>query len=247
MATFDGGDSTALPGAAVTPGAASEALPAVEPRARRRWLRGVLIALAVLVLATAGALVALATVGGAYRAEEVPGPSAAVAAAAPDAKRLERAESRVEAAGPHAAYIAVDTYRNRLRFYRDGKLQREAKCSTGSGVVLRDPRDGHQWVFDTPQGEYQVQRKVKHPIWAKPDWAFIEDGYLPPPSGSPARFDDFSLGDYAMYMADGYIIHGTVFPNLLGQRVTHGCIRLGDEDLVWVFKNTPVGTKVYLY
>ncbi len=34
-----------------------------------------------------------------------------------------------------------------------------------------------------------------------------------------------------LYMRDGYIIHGTIFKTLLGKRVTHGCIRLGDEDL----------------
>jgi L,D-transpeptidase YbiS len=56
-----------------------------------------------------------------------------------------------------------------------------------------------------------------------------------------------SLGDYALYIGDGFIIHGTLFKSLLGRRVTHGCIRLGDEDLEFVYKHAPIGTRVYLY
>jgi L,D-transpeptidase YbiS len=119
-------------------------------------------------------------------------------------------------------------------------------CSTGTGIVLRDPRNGRQWIFDTPLGERVVERKVKNPIWAKPDWAFVEEGYLPPKDPSE-RFDSVSLGDYALYIGDGYIIHGTLFKSLLGRRVTHGCVRVGDEDLEFVYHHAPIGTRVYLY
>lgn len=228
-------------------GVAAAPLEAVDAAPPRRLLARLLKILAALLAVGVAALVALGLLGGAYRAEAVPGPSEALRGLQPDPKRLDRAAGKLKAAGPHGFYVVVDTYLNRLRVFKDGKPAHQAVCSTGSGVVLRDPRDGHQWVFDTPQGERQVERKVKHPIWAKPDWAFVEDGYLPPPSGSPDRFDDFSLGNYALYMADGYIIHGTVFPNLLGQRVTHGCIRLGDDDIEWMYRNVPVGAKVYMY
>jgi L,D-transpeptidase YbiS len=221
------------------------AMAAARPRRWWRTLAWTLLALALLALAGSGALAAF---GGAYRSAAFP-----AAATAPDGaggdlgKRAERAHQRLRGYLPRGTYVAVDTYRNRLRVYRDGELLREALCSTGSGVVLRDPRNGRQWVFDTPTGERRVQRKVKNPIWAKPDWAFIEDGYQPPPPGSPDRFDDFSLGAYGLYMGDGYIIHGTIFQTLLGQRVTHGCIRLGDEDLVFVYREVPIGARVYLY
>ena len=148
---------------------------------------------------------------------------------------------------PRGPYVVVDTYRNKVHVMKDGKPLRTAVCSTGSGLVLRDPRNGREWIFDTPTGERTVQRKVKDPIWAKPDWAFVEEGYAPPPSGSPDRFDDFSLGKYGLYLGDGYIIHGTIFQSLLGRRVTHGCIRLGDDDLEYVYKTVPVGARVYLY
>ena len=160
--------------------------------------------------------------------------------------RLEKVEDRLEALGPKGVYVVVDTHNNKLRVYKNGKLLREAVCSTGSGIKLRDPRDGKEWLFDTPQGEFKILRKQKNPIWIKPDWAFIEEGYLPPKYGRD-RVDDFSLGDYGLYMRDGYIIHGTIFKTLLGKRVTHGCIRLGDEDLKFVFDTVPTDARVYLF
>jgi L,D-transpeptidase YbiS len=161
-------------------------------------------------------------------------------------KRAARAVETLAAVRPSGLYIVIDSYRNRLNLFKNGELLRSAVCSTGTGIVLRDPRNGRTWVFDTPLGERFIERKVKNPVWAKPDWAFIEEGQLPPTDPNE-RFDGFSLGDYALYMGEGYIIHGTLFPSLLGRRVTHGCIRLGDEDLEFVYRNAPIGTRVYLY
>ena len=160
--------------------------------------------------------------------------------------RARRARALIDHYQPRGLYIVVDTFRNRLRVMRGTEVLRSAICSTGTGVELRDPRNGHVWVFDTPLGERVVERKTRNPVWAKPDWAFIEEGYLPPKDPSE-RFDSYSLGDYGLYMGDGYIIHGTLFPSLLGRRVTHGCIRLGDKDLEYVYHNAPLGTRVYLY
>jgi lipoprotein-anchoring transpeptidase ErfK/SrfK len=162
------------------------------------------------------------------------------------APRLEQATRELDRVRPKGVRIVIDTYQNRLRLVDNENVMRNAVCSTGTGIVLKDPRNGRQWIFDTPLGERTIERKVKNPIWAKPDWAFIEEGLLPPKDSSE-RFDNLSLGDYAMYMGEGYIIHGTLFKSLLGRRVTHGCVRLGDEDLEFIYKHAPIGTRVYLY
>ncbi|HEX9731088.1 MAG TPA: L,D-transpeptidase [Thermoanaerobaculia bacterium] len=197
-------------------------------------------------VAAAGALVAagaavslIAAQGGWYE----PLPAVAAAGEEADAGPL---AARLAALGPRGAYVVADTHRNRLRVYRDGELLRDAVCSTGSGALLRDPETGRQWIFDTPLGEHRVRRKARDPVWFKPDWAFIEEGFQPPASFRD-RVDDVSLGDYGLYLGDGYIIHGTLFQTLLGQPITHGCIRLGDDDLEYVYKNVPLGARVYLY
>ena len=55
------------------------------------------------------------------------------------------------------------------------------------------------------------------------------------------RIEAGTLGDYALGFGHGYFIHGTLYTRLLGRNVTHGCVRVGDEDLKDVFKAVPIG------
>lgn len=165
-----------------------------------------------------------------------------------DAARLHRrSTARIESYAPRGVWVSVDSTGGRIRVHRAGEILRDAACSAGSGVSLRDPRNGKVWTFRTPTGERSVIRKVKDPVWVKPDWAFVEEGFEPPPLGARDRRDDFSLGAYALHLGDGYMIHGTVFQSLVGRPVTHGCIRLRDEDLEYVYRTVPLGTRVFLY
>jgi L,D-transpeptidase YbiS len=168
--------------------------------------------------------------------------------AATDAGRIHRQSlARLTSQAPRGVWVSVDTTGGRIRVHRANEVLREAACSAGSGVSLRDPRNGKVWTFRTPTGERSVIRKVKDPVWVKPDWAFIEEGFEPPPLGARDRRDDFSLGAFALHLGDGYMIHGTVFQSLVGRPVTHGCIRLRDEDLEYVFRTVPLGARVLLY
>lgn len=159
---------------------------------------------------------------------------------------LDELRLRLASLRPEGPFAVVDSYANRLRVQVGEEIRREAVCSTGTGAVLRDPRSGRLWVFDTPLGEHRVQKKVREPVWVKPDWAFIEEG-LEPPRDAAARLDELSLGPYGLYLGQGIIIHGTLFQTLLGQRATHGCIRLGNEDLEYVYRQLPVGARVFVY
>lgn len=155
-------------------------------------------------------------------------------------------EGKVAAARPRGTYIVVDQTHNRLYLKRDDETLRTAVCSAGSGMVLREGEAGRKWVFDTPRGLYKVRNKVSNPIWKKPDWAFVEEG-KPIPKNPQDRFESGTLGEYALYLGDGYMIHGTLYTRLLGRNVTHGCIRLGKEDLRAVWAAAPIGTPVYIY
>ena len=55
------------------------------------------------------------------------------------------------------------------------------------------------------------------------------------------------LGDYKLDLVDGYMIHGTIYKRLMGMPVTHGCIRLYDEDLEAVYNTLSIGSKVYIF
>ncbi len=133
-------------------------------------------------------------------------------------------------------------------YLRDSeKVLLDASCSAGSGFVLRESGEGgREWVFDTPRGRFEVLTRIKNPIWRKPDWAFVEEGQ-PIPKKVEDRLEPGTLGEYALYFGNGFMIHGTLYERLLGRSVTHGCVRLGRDDLRTLWANSPVGTAIYIF
>ena len=68
-----------------------------------------------------------------------------------------------------------------------------------------------------------------------------------PSANAASRFEYGVLGDYALSLGKGYLIHGTLYQRFLGLPVTHGCVRLNDENLELVYKSLTTGSKVYIY
>ncbi|MEP6999446.1 MAG: L,D-transpeptidase [bacterium] len=68
-----------------------------------------------------------------------------------------------------------------------------------------------------------------------------------PPEGTKHRQIAGELGHFRLDLGDGYLLHGTPYAKSIGAAVTHGCVRLHDEDIEWLYENVPVGTKVYIY
>lgn len=101
---------------------------------------------------------------------------------------------------------------------------------SGANVVTRYP-DGQEVPFEVKDGgEIQV------------------DGYLiVPPFGTNQRRYLGVLGANRLYLGDGYAIHGTDNPRSIGRSVSHGCIRVRNEDIETLFRVVDVGTTVYVY
>lgn len=68
-----------------------------------------------------------------------------------------------------------------------------------------------------------------------------------PPVGSKNRKVQGMLGKYKLDTGAGVLIHGTPEKASIGKAATHGCLRLRDEDIEWLYDYVPVGTKVYIY
>ena len=220
--------------------------------------RALILLMLTVLLVSAGLLALQWSRGGGTRTQfperiEVPGDAQALEAALSglqkDVKKLaaanDKLEKRIRSLQPRGVYLVIDTGSNHLYMMQDDAVMRDALCSTGSGVRLSDPNKPRSWVFDTPRGEYAILRKVNDPAWTKPDWAFVEAGENLPNSWNE-RVEEGVLGDYALDLGDGYLIHGTLFERALGLHVTHGCVRLGSKDLEAIFKTVKIGTKVYI-
>lgn len=68
-----------------------------------------------------------------------------------------------------------------------------------------------------------------------------------PPFGTNQRRYLGVLGSRRLVLGDGYALHGTNKPETIGQAVSHGCVRLRNEDIEKLYDMVPVGTPVYIY
>jgi hypothetical protein len=140
--------------------------------------------------------------------------------------------------------VVIDLDENLLHFRQGDVTLWSAPVGTGTGLRLET--EDRSWNFSTPQGTYQVKYKEENPTWIAPDWFFIENNLPVPPREDSRRFFPGGLGAAAVYIGKDLAIHGTDKPELLGQRVSHGCIRLSNADALRLYHNVQVGTEVVI-
>jgi lipoprotein-anchoring transpeptidase ErfK/SrfK len=100
----------------------------------------------------------------------------------------------------------------------------------GSDVVKR-ARDGFVMPFEVAEGREII----------------AGGNIIIPPFGTNQRKYLGVLGTHRLYLGDGYGLHGTDQPESIGQAVSHGCVRLRNEDIAYLYSVVPVGTPVYIY
>ena len=97
--------------------------------------------------------------------------------------------------------------------------------------VVRKTADGQMVPFDVAEGREIVANK----------------NIVIPPFGTTQRKYSGVLGTNRLNMGDGYALHGTDVPSSIGTSVSHGCVRLRNEDIETLYQMVPVGTPVYIY
>jgi lipoprotein-anchoring transpeptidase ErfK/SrfK len=99
-------------------------------------------------------------------------------------------------------------------------------------------RAGMAW-----HGRAQIAEKFLKPAWGPPADIAVANPSIPLviPGGSPRN----PMGAAAMGLNRGnYAIHGTNEPGSIGRFVSHGCIRMFNEDILDLYRRVPVGTEV---
>jgi lipoprotein-anchoring transpeptidase ErfK/SrfK len=98
-------------------------------------------------------------------------------------------------------------------------------------------RDGFRW-----SGVEHITKKAEWPDWTPPAEMIARQPYLPRfMAGGPTN----PLGARAMYLGNTvYRIHGTNAPSTIGQRVSSGCIRLTNEDVIDLYSRVKLGSPV---
>ncbi|EJW13407.1 ErfK/YbiS/YcfS/YnhG [Rhodovulum sp. PH10] len=98
-------------------------------------------------------------------------------------------------------------------------------------------REGFAW-----SGTQAISRKAEWPDWTPPTEMLRRQPYLPRfMAGGPHN----PMGARALYLGDTvYRIHGTNAPETIGRRVSSGCIRMVNDDVIDLYRRVGVGTRV---
>jgi hypothetical protein len=205
---------------------------------------------------------------------------------------------------PHdRPYLVISLEERHLWYKLRGGILFSTQVATGSGKTMVREGGASAWKFETPRGRLVVQSKEEEPVWAPPDWHYVEqsrkrglqlarleigrslavadgssitvegndvvrslpdgrrsvlqasdgreivvDGkLLVPPLGTRQRRYAGVLGTHRLNLGNGYALHGTNQPASIGRAVSHGCVRLRNEDIAKLYAMVPVGTPVYIY
>lgn len=118
-------------------------------------------------------------------------------------------------------------------------LDRKKAIPAGDGTMIEV--DGNDVVKRAADGqEIPLEAKEGHEITAG-------GNIIVPPYGTNQRKYKGTLGGHRLNMGDGYALHGTDEPLSIGKAVSHGCVRLRNEDIAYLYSVVPVGTAVFIY
>ena len=98
--------------------------------------------------------------------------------------------------------------------------------------------------WETPVGKFRINQMIKNPDWAVVDFNHPDQpskGRVPPGPNNPMGLRWMSFAS-----AHGWEVgfHGTSKEKLLGQAVSHGCVRMKNSDVVKVYDKVKLGTTV---
>jgi len=119
------------------------------------------------------------------------------------------------------------------------RLQRGDEIPTGDGGVVfvagsnvvRRGSDGRTAAYAPGAGNEIV----------------LSGNIIIPPYGTNQRKYAGVLGTHRLNLGDGYAVHGTNEPESVGRSVSHGCVRLTNEDISKLYDMVPIGTTVFIY
>ncbi|HEY9861542.1 MAG TPA: L,D-transpeptidase [Candidatus Obscuribacterales bacterium] len=122
-------------------------------------------------------------------------------------------------------HLVVDLSDRTVSIYRSQKLQVSYPVAIG------------QAGWETPTGTFEVTQMQPNPVWQHP----ITDQLITAGPDSPLGLR------WIGFWSDGHNqigFHGTNQEELIGQAVSHGCVRMRNQDIVALYQQVAEGTPV---
>lgn len=125
--------------------------------------------------------------------------------------------------------IVIDRARFQLRLYKGERLMRRLRVGVGMPS------------HPTPAGRFRIVNMERNPTWNPPDSRWAEGiGPIPPGPANPLGTRWIGISAPAIGM------HGTPAPETVGQRSSHGCIRLLIPRVEWLYNVVELGDPVLI-
>lgn len=107
----------------------------------------------------------------------------------------------------------------------------------GDRVVTTYPVAVGQPGWETPVGKFKVKKKLQNPVWQQP----ITGELIKPGPENPLgkRWIGF-WSDQQHHIG----FHGTNREQLVGQPVSHGCLRMRNKDIQSLYEQVVIGTPI---
>ena len=122
--------------------------------------------------------------------------------------------------------------------FSDRRLYYVLKGKRAISYPIAVPKKDAKW-----SGNYRMTSKRVNPTWTPTPSMLRENPKLPRvvQGGDPKN----PLGVRALYVGNTlYRIHGTDAPWLIGEAVSHGCVRMFNKDVVDLYNRASVGSRI---
>lgn len=122
-------------------------------------------------------------------------------------------------------YLVLDRKQRQLQVWQENGLKLHSYA-----VAVGKPES------PTPTGQFTILSKIPNPTW---EHIRTGEHFAPGKPGNP--LGPFYLGFHRLGR-DEWGFHGTNQPDSIGKAVTHGCVRLRNQDIDELFPLVQVGT-----
>lgn len=139
-------------------------------------------------------------------------------------------------------YLSIDTTARKLRFYYGDTVIREAEIVAGESRTVTTPEK--TWTFIPLKGSFSVEAKIVGHPYEIPEWVYAMKNE-PVPAERPVVPN--GLGEYVIFLGDGYVLHTMPSPDSPLQGAKPGSYMIPEETMKAIWPRITKGTQVYIF